>query len=645
MPLNYYEKDHVFTDDRRPGDILLSDGIAICYTLHSDDITHGEKPGFTPYADRVCSFKDFGAAVTCARCGDGLVFTVESQRTDVSQFGVVLPFNFMGKKESGGWQNQFLFNSPYVSPDAEIMYFYLTKPNGADLVVAVKGGADGWKMDYSPYSCGHYFLSLKLLSNFDRAYGTPRRPHRLQFSVLPVNGFSDALKKLSEFYDLPFVDYDCNGGKTGERIRIRVYGRCDNLITGEFTIGHSGDNMLLPVSDKRAGAVATVYGFDDLMELYRRSMDSVDWSDLQATDMNLCEHQCWATAMLRFLLRYRAQIPSDRIAYYEKLLHRVLDMITETDESRAIPRLTIWKLPRDNFPAFHMYRSTRVQELFFGITLLLDAYRYFGDKKYLEYAVGAADCLVNFYQKPDGRIERHEWGRKMDYTTVCCPMIPLVDLAKFLENLDKDRSRRYFECAGRMAAYLYSRGFVFPTEGSETEEAEAEMEEGSVSCTALGLLYYCKNVHAEQKYIEKAKEILDLHESWVIRTPLAQMHGSTLRWWETLWEGDADGPALCCGHAWTIWRAEADWLYYSLTGDRCYRAKAWNGFMTNLAKIHPDGKSYSIYNADMINGGGFHDRCEDVKFEIAGKYAKQPDSGLSRYVWIRLNDTFLSEID
>ena len=224
-------------------------------------------------------------------------------------------------------------------------------------------------------------------------------------------------------------------------------------------------------------------------------------------------------------------------------------------------------------------------------------------------------------------------------------MIPLVDLAKFLENLDKDRSRRYFECAGRMAAYLYSRGLVFPTEGNVTEEAEAEMEEGSVSCTALGLLYYCKNVHAEQKYIEKAKEILDLHESWVIRTPLAQMHGSTLRWWETLWEGDADGPALCCGHAWTIWRAEADWLYYSLTGDRCYRAKAWNGFMTNLAKIHPDGKSYSIYNADMINGGGFHDRCEDVKFEIAGKYAKQPDSGLSRYVWIRLNDTFLSEID
>ena len=55
--------------------------------------------------------------------------------------------------------------------------------------------------------------------------------------------------------------------------------------------------MLLPVSDKRAGAAATVYGFDDLMELYRRSMDSVDWSDLQATDMNLCEHQCWATAM------------------------------------------------------------------------------------------------------------------------------------------------------------------------------------------------------------------------------------------------------------------------------------------------------------------------------------------------------------
>lgn len=99
--------------------------------------------------------------------------------------------------------------------------------------------------------------------------------------------------------------------------------------------------------------------------------------------------------------------------------------------------------------------------------------------------------------------------------------------------------------------------------------------------------------------------------------------------------GDADGPAIYCGHAWTIWRAEADYLYYALTGDEEYLIKAKNGFGTNFAKIRPDGVSYSIYNVDDINGGGFHSRSDDVIFKIASKFASVTDSGISRYVWIR----------
>jgi hypothetical protein len=116
-----------------------------------------------------------------------------------------------------------------------------------------------------------------------------------------------------------------------------------------------------------------------------------------------------------------------------------------------------------------------------------------------------------------------------------------------------------------------------------------------------------------------------------------------LRWWETQWEGDQDGPAFCCGHAWTIWRAEADYLYYALTGDEGYLIKAKNGFGTNFAKIQKDGRSYSIYNVDDINGGGFHDRSEEITFRIADKFARVTDSGISRYVWIRANDSLLKE--
>jgi hypothetical protein len=120
------------------------------------------------------------------------------------------------------------------------------------------------------------------------------------------------------------------------------------------------------------------------------------------------------------------------------------------------------------------------------------------------------------------------------------------------------------------------------------------------------------------------------------------MRGSSLRWWETQWEGDADGPALCCGHAWTIWRAEADYHYYTLTGDEKYLIKAKNGFMTNLSKIDKEGRNYANYNPDEINGGGFPGRPDEIRYRVAPRFPNEQDCGMSRYVWIRINDTFLS---
>ena len=113
------------------------------------------------------------------------------------------------------------------------------------------------------------------------------------------------------------------------------------------------------------------------------------------------------------------------------------------------------------------------------------------------------------------------------------------------------------------------------------------------------------------------------------------MYRSSLRWWETKWEGDRDGNAICAGHAWTIWLAEADFWYFYLTGDNTYYNKAYNGFMSNFAKIDADGKSYTCYQPDYIAGGGFTDRADDVEFRIAKGFPRQTDSGLSRYVWIR----------
>lgn len=660
-----FDKEQFIVDTRVPNDkIFNGTSVSIAYTLKTDDITKGKKPSCTPYQDSVDEllFKNgvfvgekTGSTLKIEEHNDGVIFNLSCDNENLSEFGINLPFNFMGKLNGGGWKNQFLFNSPYVFNDGEIKYFYLTKPNGNNLVVAILSLANGWKMDYSPHSWGHYFINLKLLANFDRAYSRAPNKNRIKIGVFPVTTFDSALEVLSRLYETTFVDYDVNGGEIGTKIKLKSYGCPDSLLEicngkkttlpfkDEYTIKNEGEVTLIPQKNGKNGAPVSIFGYKSLIDLYKKSMDTVDLDLIKEhTDGNLCEHQSWASAMLRYLIKYKDALTATEINKYESKLRRLLDIITEENEEKAVPHRTVLSKAHEGYLPYNVYKSSRVQELAAGIVILLDAYKYFCDEKYIKYAKGATTCLISYYQKADGRIEV-DWGNnaKEDYTTVCAPIIPILDMANYLKDKDVLLSSMYRSSADKIAEYLYKRGLKFPTEGAKTNLTEEEMEDGSISCTALSLLYYCKNASRNEDYIKKAKEILDMHENWVIKTPICQMHGSTLRWWETGWEGDGDGPAICSGHAWSIWRGEADYLYYELTGDKVHLLKAKNTFITNLSKIDKDGYSYAIYNPDMINGGGFHCDTAKIKYSVATKFPKIKDSGLSRYVWIRINDTFL----
>ncbi len=660
----YVDKEGQLRDTRRPQDIILDTReLSLCYTLLTDDITKGKKVSCTPFVDRCDSFifqenrhvsRDLGATLNISTLENGLIFEIEAKNDLLSQFGINLPLNFMGKKNKGGWENQFLFNSPYTSTKGDIIYTYLTKPNGANLVIALLSLASGWKMDYSPYSFGHYFVNLKMLASFDKVYKATKRPNYLKLAILPCDSFESCLSTLSKIYERPFLKANITGGKIGTKISLSSFGEIDGLLiesqgeskiikyTPEITVENEGVTAITPLKNGHRGGDISIYGYESLLSLYKKSMDTVDLDLIkEKTDSNLCEHQCWASAMLRYLLKYKDTLCAKEVATYEEKLLTLLNTITQKDEEKAIPRITIWHKPQGNSCAYNMYKSIRVQELFFGITILLDAYKYFKNEEYYKYLIGATDCLLNHYQGPNGAIQI-DWGDKIDdYTTVCCPMIPLLDVANFIKDKDPEKAKRYFNCSEKMAEYLYERGLNFPTEGVISDEVETEMEDGSISCTALALLYFCKNYKQNQSYLKKAKEILDTHESWVINTPTCHTQGSSLRWWETQWEGDGDGPAICAGHSWSIWRGEADYLYYELTGEKKYLTKATNTFMTNLSKIDKNGHSYAIFNPDYINGGGFTSDCQEVNFRIARGFPNTKDSGMSRYVWIRINDTFL----
>ena len=636
----------------------LCDDISVSYTLKIDDITKGEKPPMSPYASRKESFSGGFAPLTKTRLtikrdGGGYLISARSASDELSQFGLNVPFNFMGKKNGGGWRNQFLFNSPYSSSDNGRIFCYFASPNGMNFVLLFLSRADGWKMDYSPFSGGQYFDNFQALAHFDRAY-KPRSSrfsrNVIEFFVRPVENYDEALTVVSEKLGLPVAYYDRNYCRIGDDIRIRIKGEADYVTSRgkryEVTDGEArvtaekyGLTTVTPYRAGKKGLDCVYFACGSIEDLYSESVRSVSREDLATGDGNLCEWKCHVSAILRYEKIFGAS------ACLSAKIKSDLALATARDESLAKPRQTVFYKARKGFPPYHVYASARIQEQFFAVGIFIDAYELTAKKKYYEYAVRTLDCALATTQKENGGIfVRFGDGRERDYTTVCCPLINVADAA-FLARREGDtvRAARYEAAAAKMAEFVYNRGDDFPTETDDHDFAEPFVEEGSISCSALTLLYYCAKIRREEKYVARAKELLDLHDSWVIKTHIAPMFFSSLRWWETKWEGDRDGNALCCGHAWTIWRAEADFWYYKLTGDREYLEKARCGFMSNLSKIDARGRSYACYQPDYITGGGFTDKCEQVAFRIAKGFPKQTDSGLSRYVWTRAVASILTE--
>lgn len=632
--------------------------MSVSYTLKSDDITTGAKPQGTPYLSRKGIFDENGInAETNSRLSvsekyGGFVVELKTFGSEndgaknadkLSEYGLNLPLKFMGKKNCGGWKKQYLFNSPYNSSDNKHIFCYLTNPEGKNLLILSLGKADGWKMDYSLFSGGQFFDNLKFLASFDRAYKISFT-RRLKLLFLPVSSYKEAIEKVSEIKKIPVAYYKQSYVKLGEKLKIYVCGDFDYVRTGsekfknlggyaEVEPRREGLLTVVPYKGKKRGTDAVIYAYKSINELFKKSMYSVSEADLATGDGNLCEWKCYVSAILRYMQKF------GKSKTLTKKIKGALELITERDESKAKDRETIFYKARKGYPAYNVFNSNRVQEQFFGIGILLDAYKVFGTKKYLDYAVKAMDSVLKNHLSKSGAIETFmEWSKKTeDYTTVCCLIIPVIELAEFLKDKMPEKSEKYYSAARKMARHVYKRGISFPTETLGQDESEPFIEEGSMSCSALTLLYFCAKAEKKDEYIARAKEILDIHDSWVIKAHKAPMFFSSLRWWETKWEGDKDGNALCCGHAWTIWRAEADYWYYVVTGNKNYLEKARNGYMSNLSKIDRKGRSYACYQPDYITGGGFTDNSSEVEFRIVNGFPKQTDSGLSRYVWTRLS--------
>ncbi len=621
-----------------------------CFTLKSDDVTSLPTSLCSPYAER-CSATDPSIHIKSKYelTKEGLSIAISTDSEEISAFGLLLDLEFLDKEHLSA-RDQLLPTSPYTSSDGRYLFCVMTRPSGKCLVACATTPADGWRIHYSPEQCGHYIRGFQFLASFDRHYGGSGR-REITVVLSPAEDIADAYRRVGEILSAPYITPITTGGFDRMAVVMPSLGVDEVRLSDE-----SGNETRYPVKDTTP-LVLPLPAFGKYTATpYRNGVAGIDcilWSGcdykaclsaLSSTvrepfhgDRNLCEGGCGTWSLLREML-------ANRHKKYDALVKADLDIITGKT-TPYVPRRTIAPM-QEGYAPYHIYKSDRIQEQFFGISILLDAYRLYSDEDYLNHAIYAADELCDNRITRDGMVFRGN----TDYTTVTAPVIPIVDLALFLKERDPVRSERYARVAVKMADFVLQRGFDFPTEGAKTGRA-AQMEDGSISCTALTLLYVARYIENKPAYLAFAKEVLRFHAAFTSYAPDCRMYGSSFRWWETVWEGDADGPAICAGHAWTAWRSEALFHYGILARDKHALLDSYNSFLSTFSKIDKDGNTYACYLPDYLCGGGIDEirrqmltipeEKQKKSYKLSHGYPENTDRSLSRYPWIRAYDTWM----
>lgn len=647
------------------------------YTLKSQDITKEKKPEFTPYNDYSVPYtetengillnKDFGVSLTAEETDGGIVLEINFTNEDVSACGISLPFSFMGQKNNS-WERQFTASSPYRTADGKHLMFYLVRPDGKNLVCIAENETDGYRINYSDFLCGHYIMGIQFLSQFDRAYGRQTRAEkRVKLHIKAVSDYREALEKASGLWGIPALYYETASGYKNQPFGFSAIGEWDKLTvtapSGKkevlentaFIPDEYGIYAATPYNGGIAGTDCSFFIHDRLNDMFRRACLSVKQNrDITIgknaegkeifkpthltyrgyEDYNLCEHAMWCWADLRYMRAFGVCEP---IADDVK---NMLDIITGNCDC------AIYGCTYDDNCLTH--NSSRIQEAYNGVNILLDAYRVFGDKKYLEFAVKVLQRRLRDDLSPEGAILRRgsdgATAEIADYTTVTCMVIPVADIAVLLKEQGDDRFCFFEQCAEKIADFVVKRDLDFPTEGGFNEQVNTEVEEGSMSCSALTVLYVAQHIKNKKEYLDYAEKILKIHDAFTVFTPHPVMFRSSLRWWETIWEGNSDGPAVCYGHAWSIWRAESEYWFALLTYDDKRLLDSYNCFMTNLAKEDSGGNMYAIYQYEPISSGALAESGESVDFSDCSGFPKKPDTTISRYVFARGFETWFKTV-
>lgn len=564
-----------------------------------------------------------------------------------SQIGLQLDVNFIDKDQSGDYHTQLLPSYFYSSSDGRVKFNGFNTPDGSWLLVTSDTESDGWRICYVA-DMPHLLGGFQVLKYFDRRLKERKKDGPfIQRVNVSLHGSKKAmLEYVQSRLNIVLPELIVSGCGIGGEIAARVspaklavydpdgqrvdYTYKDGLL--KFVTAKEGFYRIETVSAEGGRADAVAFAFSDWRDMFIRATDAIEKP--YHCDFNLCEGAMWLNACLirQKLFGKDAACETKINEFLDDILSVTQQNVSDADIGKIVPFEHEHKGVTHS--AYHTYKLERIQNQVTQALCMLELFKIREDTKYLELAVNYITNIIRDHMCSGGYLicDLTKEDDGTDYTTVTCMLIGFVELSNILRSRNDQRYKDIADTTVKLTDHLVRRGFNFPSEGTQGRH---EMEEGSISCTALSLLYTYLFLKKDEKYLSEALKFLQLHDSWVMEVPDVKMYQSTLRWWETNWEGDADGSSINSGHAWTIWKAEADFWYAYATGDMARAVKSFCGYMTNMCKVTPSGKMYTCYTPDYIPGKPHQNR-------IVHSFPMRYDNSMPYYMWTRAENTWFT---
>lgn len=587
---------------------------------------------------------------------DELKISLFADSSDFSAVGLSLDLNFLDTDQTGDRDFQLVPLYPYENFDGSLKFLGLRFLSGKWLLVLLDDKTDGWRICYDNEFI-HKMAGFQVLKHFDRRL--KERNTDGEFALTVSLSFHENSDNLLRFikqktgYSIPRINIAsspvggvlsltaesdvCNieilspsGNKTDFQKK-----QTKNGLSISFSPTEKGFYSVRVLSDAGQTANSELFAFDSLKDLTRSALNAV--KKPYHCDFNLCEGTFWLAAMLKYSLKFGipANFEKHITEFFAENIGITKDTVTDADIGRIVP--FAHTNGQKKYSPYHTYKSERVQNQVSMAMIFSDAYRLFKNEEYKEYAVGLMKNIISDHTDKSGEIfcTLSKSEGKTDYSTVTCLMIGFVEIMKFCEETGDVLGAKEIKNVGLLLAdHILRRGFDFPSEGTQGRK---ETEEGSVSCSALSLLFAYKYLDAKPEYLSFAKKLLNFHRKLMLRTDDVRIFSSTLRFWETNWEGDADGSGINAGHAWALWRGESDFLLAELTGDFASAKRSFNTFSSNFCKVTKTGETYTSFTPDYITGKPFLGK-------ITHSYPTRFDYSMPYYLFARLPDSWCNAI-